>query len=124
MAQIVHCAVRTRAKTYRLASSKPAYEFQIAYHGRGCKGCGEAFIYWQGEYPNGTRTELFPVPSQEHQHWLRRIQAGEAKPEAQLMSEYSRRIAGHIDGQIQYQTKLRQAHRWYKGERVEQHRNH
>jgi hypothetical protein len=119
MAKIIHCTLNSRARVHRLVSSKQAYEFQYAYHGRKCCDCGEAFIYWQGEYPNGTRTELFPVPSQEHQHWLRRIQAGEAKPEAQLMSEYSRRIAGYIDGQIQYQTKLCQAHRWYKGDRVD-----
>jgi len=118
MAKISHCGGESRAKVYRLASSKPAYEYQHVYHCLKCKPCGQELMFWKGEYPNGTFTELVGIPRQEFPHWLRRIQAGEAKPEAQLMSEWAEKAARPADVAIHYHTKLCQAHRWYKGERV------
>lgn len=75
-------------------------------------------MMWRGEYPDGHYTDLITVPQAEFEHWQRRIKAGEAKPEAQLMSEYSQRIAGDMTSQIQYQLKITNSARWWKGQRV------
>ena len=75
-------------------------------------------MFWKGEYPNGSFTDLVGIPKSEFPHWERRIKAGEAKPEAQLMSEWAERVSRPADVAITYQTKLCQAHKWYKGQRV------
>jgi hypothetical protein len=115
VAKLLVNGVFVRAKAYRLTSSKPAYEYQHLYHH---VSNTKEYMAWKGEYPDGNFTDLVTVPDSEYDHWKRRIKAGEAKPEAQLMSEYSRKIAGDVTAQIQYQLKITQAARWYKGQRV------
>jgi len=118
MAKVRHGGIETRAKVFRLASSKPAYEFQYLYHVPKCKHCEEELMYWRGEYQNGNFTDMTDIKKADFPYWFRRIKAGEAKPEAQLMSEYSQKIARDASSQIIYQTALCNAKRWYKGQRV------
>jgi hypothetical protein len=115
---IIHCGNKTRARVYRLPSSKPVYEYQHLFHATRCKICEKELMQWRGEYPDGRYTQLIDVPQSEIEHWKRRIQAGEAKPEAQLMSEWAERVSRPADIAASYQLKLTKAHRWYKGQRV------
>lgn len=112
MAKIPYKGIWIKAKAYRLASSKPAYAFQHCYQ-HDTKNL--KWMVWRGEYPNGNYTDFFIVPPSEHSHWERRIKAGEAKPEAQLMSEFSQQASRPADAVGPYLLKLTQAHRWYKG---------
>lgn len=62
---------------------------------------------WRGEYPEGDQfTAWLSIPKSEHPHWHRRIKAGEAKPEAQLMSEYSERIGQPADIALYYHNTI------------------
>jgi hypothetical protein len=94
------------AKAYRLASSKPAYVFQHLYHHLTSK---REYMTWKGEYQNGNFSDYVTVPASEYDHWKRRIQAGEAKPEAQLMSEWSERAARPADLALYYHNTIKVA---------------
>lgn len=109
MADILHCDYRNRAKAYRLASSKPVYRFQIVNHCPKCKRCGSELMRWRGEYPNGNYSDWIAIPKAEFPHWHRRIKAGEAKPEAQMMSEYSQRIGRPADVALYYLSTIERA---------------
>jgi hypothetical protein len=119
LAYLECCGLKQKAKSYRLASlTNPDYKFQRAYVLPKCKVCKIKLMQWRGELPDGSLDRWNDIDYSNYKLWQKRIDNGEAKPEAQLMSEYSERIAGPIDGQIQYQTKLCEAHKWYKGNRV------
>lgn len=62
---------------------------------------------WRGEYQEGDKyTAWFHVEPREFPAWDRRVKAGEAKPEAQLMSEYSQRAAAPADIVIEYHKRM------------------
>jgi hypothetical protein len=119
VASILHCGKRIRAKKTRLESVKEAYAIQWSYSGR-CRHCQEQFVYWQGEDRNGKFTQLLEVTAPQIPSWLRRIEAGDFKPEPQFISEYSRRVAGGNALSIgQYHSRLCDAKSWYGGKRVQ-----
>lgn len=71
---------------------------------------------WRGEYQDPEKfTDWITIPQSEYPHWLRRIATEQAKPEAQMMSEYSQQASRPADVVGPYLLKLTQAHRWYKG---------
>jgi hypothetical protein len=75
---------------------------------------------WRGEYQEGDKfTGWLDIPKSEHEHWKRRIKAGEAKPEAQLMSEWAERAARPADIAVYYHNTLETAKKWWKGERCQ-----
>ena len=119
MAKVIHCGGKySNAKFYRLPSSKQAYAFEHCQHGRKCASCGQEFMTWRGEYQSGTFTPWYDVPKQEQPIWHRRIQAGEAKPEAQLMSEWSERAGKPADVAMYYHNTIQLAKRWWKGNKI------
>lgn len=119
MAKIFHCGRDSRATAYRLASSKPAYRFQHLWHCDRCHVCKEELMQWRGEYLEGDKfTAWIDVPEAEFAAWKRRIKAGEAKPEAQLMSEWAERAARPADIAIYYHNTIQQAKRWCNGVKV------
>ena len=98
MAKYWHCGTTTKASSHRIVSSKPAYKFQHIRHCLSCKICGKELMEWRGEYPELDKfTDWLTIPKSEYPHWLRRIATEQAKPEAQLMSQYSERIARPAD---------------------------
>jgi hypothetical protein len=108
-----HCGKANRAKTYRLASSKPVYRFQHLAHVKRCKGCGHEFMEWRGEYHDAEHySTWFHAPASELAAWKRRIKAGEAKPEAQLTSEWSQRAARPADIALYYHNTIQTALRY------------
>jgi hypothetical protein len=100
-----------RAKMYRLASSKPAYEFQVLFHAEKAD-----FMQWRGVYPNGSLTDFIDIPKEDYEAWKRRVRAGEAIPEPQLMSEWAVKAARPADVAIYYHETLELAKKWWKGE--------
>lgn len=77
--------------------------------------CGKEFMEWRGEYQEGDKfTGWLGVPASEIDHWKRRIKAGEAKPEAQLMSEWSERAARPADLAVYYHNTIQIAQKRYK----------
>jgi hypothetical protein len=76
-------------------------------------------MQWRGEYQEGDKfTAWLAVPKSEFDHWRRRVKAGEAKPEAQLMSEWSERAARPADIATYYLNTIQTAKKWWKGDRV------
>lgn len=68
---------------------------------------------WRGEYQEGdTYTGWIELEPHEFQAWKRRVKAGEAKPEAQLMSEWSERAARPADIAIYYHNTILAAQRY------------
>jgi hypothetical protein len=119
LAKYWHCGTTTKASSHRIASSKPAYSFQHVRHCLKCKVCGKELMEWRGEYHEPDKfTDWLTIPKSEYPHWLRRIATEQAKPEAQLMSEYSQQASRPADVVGPYLLKLTQAHRWYKGNKL------
>lgn len=113
MAKIKHCGLEVRARTYRLASSKPAYRFQHVLHAARCKVCKQELMQWRGEYQEGDKfTGLVDIPPTQFRAWKRRIKAGEAKPEAQLTSEWAERVARPADIALYYLERIESAQRY------------
>lgn len=109
MAKISHCGKWVRATVYRIKSALPAYQYQHVYVAR-CKGiCKKKLMYWCGEYPNTSLTDLYPVPAEHYAAWRRRFTLDKPKPKIQMTSDYTNRIRGPIEKQAQYQRKLRWA---------------
>jgi hypothetical protein len=104
-----------RADVFRLTSSKPAYDFQFCYHHKTKK---MEVMMWRGQYNTGNYTDYCIIPPSEHEHWKRRIKAGEAKPELQRASEYSMQISRCPEDVINYLDRLDKAQEWDKGQRV------
>ncbi len=73
----------------------------------------------RGEYRTGAFSDLITIPKSEHEHWKRKAAAGEAKPEAQLVSEYSKRTSRDIPQQINYNKRQRAARKWWRGVRYD-----
>lgn len=68
---------------------------------------------WRGEYQEGDKfTAWLTIPNAEHPHWARRIKAGEAKPEAQLMSEWSERAGRPADIALYYHNTIQAVQRY------------
>lgn len=109
MAKILLGGKFVRAKAYRLPSSKPAYAFQVLFHVEK----PTEFMQWRGEYPNGNFTDFIDIPKAEYDVWRRRMNAGEAKPEPQLMSEWAKKVARPADIAIKYHETLKIATRSY-----------
>lgn len=111
MAKIPHCGKWSRATVRRIKSAIPAYLYQHVYEAR-CKGdCKKKLMYWCGEYPNGTLTDLYPIPTEQFKEWKKRITLEKPRPRIQMTSDYTLRIKGPIEKQIEYQRKLRRAKR-------------
>lgn len=126
MATVLHCSRQARAAKTRLESSLPAYTIQWAYSGK-CRYCKKEFIYWQGEYATGSFSNLQEVSKvTDLAAWKRRIEQGDFKPEPQITSEYSQRVARGVDmiKNYQYQLRLTKAKQWYKGQRLDEDYNH
>lgn len=133
MPTLTCCGGKRNANSWRIASNDPAYIFQRVYKVKApCPGvpakpedkklaapCGETIMRWRGEKADGSLSDFFDIDKFAQAQWLRRCETEEARPEAQLMSEYSHKIAsGNMVVQFDYQLALTRAHRWYKGERV------
>lgn len=110
MAKISHCGHWMRATVYRIKSAYPAYIYQRVYVVAQCKGqCKKRLWYWCGEYPNGTLTDPYEIPPEKRAEWKRRFTIDKPRPKIQMTSEYTNRIKGPIDKQIQYQRRIRWA---------------
>jgi hypothetical protein len=96
-----------RASRFRLPSNNPVYEFEHVFHGRKCGcGCGKEFYVVLGQYHTGYfASDSVVIKESEFDYWRRRILAGEAKPQPQLMSEWSQRAARGMDmlANLEYQ---------------------
>lgn len=67
-------------------------------------------MQWRGEYHEGDKhTGWIDLEPHEFEAWKRRVKAGEAKPEAQLMSEWSERAARPADIVAQYHERILRA---------------
>ena len=106
-----------KAKSWRLVSKSPAFVFERLYIVE-AKGTCSLIMRYRGESPDGTLAAYEEIDPGARAYWRRRAMTEEARPEAQLMSQWAERMAGPIEGQIQYQTKLCEAHKWYRGQRV------
>jgi hypothetical protein len=130
MAKVRQCNVWQNAKKHKLASNEPAYRFQVVYDLGKCKGhkeekldngtirvtlCTESHMQWQGEYESGTFTPFYDIEPAKFEYWTKRIKTDEAKPEAQIMSEYSERIAKPPEQALSYLGTLKNALKWDKG---------
>ncbi len=121
MATVLHCDQKVRAKLTRLESALPAYTIQWALHGH-CRYCKQFFVFWRGEYYTGRLSNLQPVSKVvDLAAWKRRIEQGDFKPEPQITSEYSQRIARGADmlRVAEYQLKLTRAQQWDRGKRID-----
>lgn len=130
MADLTCCGGKRKAEAWRLVSADSSFLFQRVYQvKRPCPGrpatdtkpatpCGMQIMQWRGEDAEGKLSEFYDIDQHAQAQWLRRTDAEEARPEAQLMSEWAERMARPADVAIQYHTELCRAHRWYKGERV------
>lgn len=68
---------------------------------------------WRGEYETGNYSAVVTIPQAEFEHWKRRIRAGEAKPEAQLMSQWSERAARPADIATYYHNNIEMVRKLY-----------
>lgn len=118
MAKIEYCGKDNNAKMYRLPSTISVYYYQLVFVIKKCRTCSEKHMAWKGEYPSGKVTQLIDIPLDSFDMWQRHIDAGEAKPEAQLMSEWAERAARPADIAVYYHNTLESARKWYKGQRV------
>ncbi len=110
MAEVWHCGSKGHGRVYRLSSSKPVYCFQHLAHLPKCKRCGKEVMQWRGEYLEGDKfTFWVALKPSEFPAWHRRIRAGEAKPEAQLTSEWTQRAARPADIAFEYHERIRRA---------------
>jgi len=107
MAKISHCGKWTRATEYRILSSLPAYKYQVLYEAT-CKGkCRKRLRYWVGEFADGRQTDLIPVSAEEFKtKWKRRIKTEKPIPKIQITSDYTQRIRGDIEKQLEYLKKI------------------
>ncbi len=113
LAFIDHCMTRVKAKAYRLSSSKPVYRFQHLLYAKCCKVCEQELMQWRGEYQEGDKfTGWIDIPPSDFRAWKRRIKAGEAKPEAQLTSEWAERVARPADIALHYLERIEAAQRY------------
>lgn len=74
---------------------------------------------WKGEYPSGSITQLIDIPLDSFDLWQRMIDAGEAKPEAQLVSEWSERTGQPADIALYYHDTVEFAKKWWQGRRID-----
>lgn len=123
MADLTCCGAKRKAESHRLICEdrhKAEFDFQRFYPLKDkCPKCQVRRMCWRGELPDGTLSQFYDIDPGAHAQWLRRIDTDVAKPEAQLMSEWSYRVAsGQMTSQIQYQTQLCNAKRFYKGSKV------
>lgn len=109
MAKVSHCGKWVRATVHRIKSALPAYLYQHVYVATCKGGCKKRLMYWCGEFPNGTLTDLCPVPAEQHSAWKRRFKKDKPKPKIQMTSAYTNRIRGPIEKQAQYLRKIRWA---------------
>lgn len=109
MAKFSHCGRWVRATEYRILSDKPAYRYQRVLVGV-CNGqCKKKIMLWCGEYPDGAKTDLYPVPPEKQAAWRKRFTLDKPRPKIQMTGEYTNRIRGPIEKQAAYQRKLRWA---------------
>jgi len=136
LADLTCCGRKRKANAYPLTCElnyTDLYKFQHLYvlknpcpglpadpeKGKPAIPCGKTIMQWRGEAPDGTLSPFYDIDPGAHAAWLRRIVTDKARPEAQLMSEYSHKIAsGNMVVQFEYTLALTRAHRWFKGERV------
>lgn len=133
MARIEYHGVWNHAKQHRLVSDKPAYAFQILYLIPRCKGhyetkeangvhkvhlCTEEHLQWRGEFSDGTFTQFFDIEPHHFAAWKRRTETDPARPEAQLMSEYSKSVSKPSDQVLSYLEKVDEALKWWQGKRI------
>ncbi len=71
-------------------------------------------MQWRGEYRDSDERYTFwiPIPPRDFETWKRRIKAGEAKPEAQLTSEWAERVARPADIALHYLDRIQAAQRY------------
>ncbi len=70
-------------------------------------------MQWRGEYLDGDKyTFWIAIEPKDFGIWKRRIKAGEAKPEAQLTSEWAERVARPADIALHYLDRIQAAQRY------------
>lgn len=113
MADIWHCNWKNRAKAYRLASSRAVHRFEHVQQAH-CKICAQELMQWRGEYRDSDERFTFwiAIEPKDFEAWKRRIKAGEAKPEAQLTSEWAERVARPADIALHYLDRIQAAQRY------------